>query len=223
MVLIIFVIFILSGILISLLGKFEPATVSRLSRYYLIIALFIALLYWVSLLTNVENSPAQKWVKLVLDYIKYPADVLIGFLTSYLFRIVRQKNFAGSKPILIRISRQTLWGISVLTGNIFLIATVGKLFNMANMRDFFITSGYSVWFLYFIMVVESLGGLGILLHFKYKMGVYAAGGLIIIMAGAVYTHWHNGDPFSDSYSATAVLLDLLLLEMNYYLNKRVRL
>jgi len=223
MVLIIFVVLLLAGVWISLLGKFQPATVIRLSRYYFFITLLIALLYWVFLLTSVENSHAEKLSKLLLDYAKYPANVLIGFLTFYLFRSVHSGSYAASRPILKTISRLTLWGISILTGNIFLIATVGKLFNLTSMRDFFISSGYSVWFLYFIMVVETLGGLGILLHFKYKMGPYAAAGLIIIMAGAIYTHWHNRDPFSDSYSATAVLLNLLLLEMNYYLAKPIRL
>jgi hypothetical protein len=51
------------------------------------------------------------------------------------------------------------------------------------------------------------------------MGIFATVGLALIMLGAVYTHWHNGDPFSDSYSAVSVLISLSLLLFLYFLEK----
>ena len=89
------------------------------------------------------------------------------------------------------------------------------------MLDFFRQSGYANWFLYFIMAVEPFGALGILFHYKLKTGPLAGYGLIIIMLGAVYTHLHNHDPFSDSYAAMIQLINLALLLFVYYLEKQV--
>jgi uncharacterized membrane protein YphA (DoxX/SURF4 family) len=87
------------------------------------------------------------------------------------------------------------------------------------MIGFFKQSGYAVWFLYFIMAAESLCALGILLHFKLRTGIYAAIGLMAIMLGAIYTHLHNRDPFSDSYAAISELISLMLILLIYYFEK----
>jgi putative oxidoreductase len=92
---------------------------------------------------------------------------------------------------------------------------------MTYMTDFFKQSGYAIWFLYFIMAAESLGGIGILFHFKLKTGPLAACGLILIMIGAIYTHWHNHDPFSDSYAAVSQLISLAMILIIYYFEKQV--
>lgn len=84
------------------------------------------------------------------------------------------------------------------------------------MATFFTASGYAIWFLYFIMIAEGLGGLGVLLHFKLKTGPLAAAGLMLIMIGALYTHCHNKDPFSNSYGAVCQFITLALMQAMYY-------
>ena len=119
-----------------------------------------------------------------------------------------------------KIINAALWGISILTGNTFLVATAGKSQHLDEMITFFTTSGYATWFLFFIITAETFGALGILLHFKLKTGPLAAAGLAIIMLGAVYTHWHNHDPFSDSYAAVGQLINLSLMLVLYYFEQQ---
>jgi uncharacterized membrane protein YphA (DoxX/SURF4 family) len=115
-----------------------------------------------------------------------------------------------------------MWGTSVYLGNIFLIATVGKIQNFTNMSAFFSDSGYVLSFLYFIMTAETLGGIGILMHYKLRTGTWAALGLMLIMIGAAVTHWRNHDPFSDAYAPVVMLITLFLLQMNYYFENKLR-
>ena len=44
-------------------------------------------------------------------------------------------------------------------------------------------------------------------------------GLVLIMLGAIYTHLHNRDPFSDSYAAISELISLMLILLIYYFEK----
>jgi uncharacterized membrane protein YphA (DoxX/SURF4 family) len=74
------------------------------------------------------------------------------------------------------------------------------------MRLFFLGSGYTVWFMYFIMALETLGAIGL---FVSRIIVPSALGLAIIMFGAIYTHYHNNDPFSDSLDALRLLILLV--------------
>jgi uncharacterized membrane protein YphA (DoxX/SURF4 family) len=107
-------------------------------------------------------------------------------------------------------------GITILTGFSFITECFWKAENMCKMNHFFTMSGYSLWFLYFIMIAEGLGGLGVLLHFKLKTGPVSAAGLMLIMIGALYTHCHNKDPFSESYPAIEQFMMLGLMQVIYY-------
>jgi hypothetical protein len=100
----------------------------------------------------------------------------------------------------------------------FLCTEVGKLAHLADMRQFFLLSGYAVWFLYFIMVAETLGAFGLLIR---KTMVPAAIGLMVIMVGAIRTHAHNGDPFSDSLEALHLLALLACILVIRLLRPRV--
>jgi putative oxidoreductase len=91
-----------------------------------------------------------------------------------------------------------LKGICLSVSISFFAIQIGKASNDAEMRQFFLGSGYSIWFMYFIMAAEVLGSIGLL---TLKTVIPAASGLIVIMLGAIYTHYHNGDPFSDSLEA----------------------
>jgi uncharacterized membrane protein YphA (DoxX/SURF4 family) len=109
-----------------------------------------------------------------------------------------------------------------MEGNAFILATYGKSTAMAYMISFFQQSGYAIWFLYFIMTAETAGALGILLHFKLRTGLPATVGLMLIMLGAVYTHWHNKDPFSDSLAAVSQLVNLTMLLLLLFLQRKGR-
>jgi uncharacterized membrane protein YphA (DoxX/SURF4 family) len=135
-----------------------------------------------------------------------------------LFKVWLKDTFKDCSK-LKAIVRTTLWAVSITIANSFLVAMVGKLQNMPYMIGFFRQSGYSVGFLYFIMAAETACALNILLHFRLKTGIYASLGLMLIMLGAIYTHLHNRDPFSDSYAAISELISLGLILLIYYFEK----
>ena len=100
-------------------------------------------------------------------------------------------------------SRFVSKGICFSVAISFLCVEIGKLSHDADMRQFFLQSGYTVGFMYFIMAAETAGAVGLLLK---QTTLPAALGLMAIMAGAVGTHAHNGDPFSDSLEAVHLLI-----------------
>jgi putative oxidoreductase len=71
------------------------------------------------------------------------------------------------------------------------------------MQQFFQQSGYPVWLLYFIIAGESARAIGLLVS---RSLLPAAFGLAVIMVGAIRTHFHNHDPFSDSLEAVHLLI-----------------
>jgi len=151
-----------------------------------------------------------------MDWGAHYGHLILGYLLAYILLALSQINPLADAFQLKKIIRLTLWGITILTGNKFIIGTVGKAVQFDEMTTYFIDWGHAVWFLYFIMMAETAGAIGILLHFKLKTGPLAAAGLILIMLGAVYTHWRNQDPFSDSYAAVIQLINLSALLFIYY-------
>jgi uncharacterized membrane protein YphA (DoxX/SURF4 family) len=108
--------------------------------------------------------------------------------------------FAAS-PFLIR-------GLCVSVSLAFLATEVGKLAHDAEMRAFFTASGYAVWFLYVVIVAETVGAVGLLIP---GVRLVAAAFLALDMVGAIATHARNGDPFSDSFEAAHLLVLLICI------------
>jgi hypothetical protein len=72
------------------------------------------------------------------------------------------------------------------------------------------------------MAAETAGAIGVLTNFRLRLGPAATICLMVVMLGAVYTHWHNGDPFSDSYPAVAQLMTGSLLLFLYSRNRNAQ-
>ena len=102
-------------------------------------------------------------------------------------------------------SSLVLRGLCLSVAIAFICTEIGKLTHDGEMREFFQQSGYGVWFLYFIIAGESIASLGLLFR---RTTLPAAVGLSAIMVGAIATHAHNGDPFSDSLEAFHLLICL---------------
>jgi hypothetical protein len=219
MELIIFVATLIIGGVASLLLKANPKIDYKASRLYIYFAIAISACYWIFYFSGLKNAVLLTGFKFAIGWGKYILSFVLGFLVAQVIRLTMQPAAGAGIDYTAQLSANTLTGLAILTGNIFLIATVGKMENLHDMTSFFVSSGYSVSFLYFIMTAESLGAIGILLNFKWRTGVPAAAGLICIMIGAVYTHWHNRDPFSDSYAAVIQLINLCLLQVLYFLKR----
>lgn len=97
----------------------------------------------------------------------------------------------------------------------FLTIEIGKLGHDADMRAFFVQSGYPVWFMYSVMAGEILGSLGLFLKATL---VPSASFLFLMMCGAVFTHWRNGDPLSDSTDALHLLIMVACIALLGYVD-----
>jgi hypothetical protein len=200
---------IILGGLLGFIIRPKEKLVYGLAVSYVILALLISVDFWIFYFAGIKNAGVLSVLSFILNWGSMLGHLLLGFLVGNI-----------SIDRLRRTINATLWGISILTGNAFLVATAGKSQHLGEMIAFFTTSGYATWFLYFIMTAELFGGLGILLHFKLKTGPLAVAGLAIIMLGAVYTHWRNHDPFSDSYAAVGQLINLALMLILYYFEQQ---
>jgi len=80
----------------------------------------------------------------------------------------------------------------------FIAPGIMKLSGQAAMIEAFAGFGYSTAFMYFIGACEVLGALGIAFGKRVhpKLPTLAVTGLIIIMAGAIYSHISSGDPYT---------------------------
>jgi len=217
----IFIGLLLIGGLLNFIWEPDAKPVHSLAKAYLMVAIYLALAVWIFYFAGIKNAFLLKALDVLLHYGAYLMHLVLGYLAANIFIRLRDKDMQAENTLLPAIMNITLWAISVSIGNSFLVTTVGKSTHMPEMIGFFKQSGYAIWFLYLIMAVEAAGALGILLHFKLRMGVFAAIGLILVMFGAVYTHWHNHDPFSDSFAALAQLLNLSILLLIYYFEKQV--
>jgi len=220
MILVIFISCIITGGLLGFVITPAAGRVLGLAKIYTLGALVISLSYWFLFFSGIKNAAFMAGLSMVLQAGSLLGFLVLGYLVINIAKKLKTATTADDKLLLQKLTRATLWGISIITGNTFIITTFGKARHLAEMLDFFKTSGYAAWFLYFIMTIEPLGGLGILLHFKLKTGVLATIGLMLIMIGAVYTHWHNNDPFSDSYAAVTQLIILSLMLVLYYFEKK---
>ena len=193
---------LLFGALLSRPWKPGLVFVARLAVLLFAVNCIIAASYWVYFFFGVKNTTVLHVVTFELTWLGRLGYLVYGYLLGCLL-------FREGYPH--RVFSRVLWAASLSTANVFFVATAGKSMNMSYMIGFFHQSGYAVWFLYFIMAAETAGGIGILLHFRLRTGIPAVAGLLLIMLGAVYTHWHNGDPFSDSYAAVIQLIGLSAL------------
>jgi uncharacterized membrane protein YphA (DoxX/SURF4 family) len=98
-----------------------------------------------------------------------------------------------------------IWVLTVLLAALFLFAGGMKLSSAEQIASDFGRFGYPVWFSYIVGLVEVGGAL---LLFSARTAAYAAGALIVIMAGALYSHLSAGD--SAGQIMTPVVVGLLL-------------
>jgi putative oxidoreductase len=213
---------LLVGGLLNFIWEPSNKTVHCLAKCYLLLAIYLAFAAGVFYLAGVRNAFIHQALAILLHYGDYFGHLAAGFLIGNILLGLNKEDELVGRLQLQDITVILLWAVSVSIGMSFIIETCWKAGHLGKMVAFFTASGYAVWFLYFIMVAEALGGLGLLLHFKLKTGPWAATGLILIMLGAIYTHWHNHDPFSDSYAAVIQVINLVIILFLYYLERQVK-
>jgi hypothetical protein len=218
MIILIYLVLLTTGGLLNYAIKPNIRVIYGVAVAFLCISMLLCADYWLYYFGGIRSA----FIHNLLLFIQTPGELLGHLLTGYLlinilFALRDEDKVYPSQ----KITYMVLWGISILTANMFMIFTMGKAQHLCSMSSFFRASGYANWFLYFIMIAETLGALGILLHFKLKTGIVATTGLMLIMIGALYTHCHNRDPLPDSYDAVMQFITLALLQVGYYFEKRV--
>jgi uncharacterized membrane protein YphA (DoxX/SURF4 family) len=206
------------GGLLNLAKKASFRFVYNLGVAYIFIILLVSIRSWFLYNTIINNAFLAKALLFQVNFIGSLGHLILGYLIVNIFLLLTstESNDLAAKKLI----GLTLWGITILTGFSFLTETYGMAENCCKMMTFFTASGYNLWFLYFIMIAETLGGLGVLLHFKLKTGPVAAAGLMLIMICALYTHNHNNDPFSDSYAALCQFIMLAIMQALYYFKQQ---
>ncbi|HSR96438.1 MAG TPA: DoxX family protein [Kofleriaceae bacterium] len=183
-------------------GRAAKIAPQRLARGYLIAtavtvavraALFIALFG-----AGVSTLPVS-WFLVVGDL----GIVLLGALYGIAIVGAARDGFAAALE-----APQLRAALCLSVGIGFSLAGIGKMYSLDFMLDFFAQSHYTKPFLFVIIATEVIGGAAILLPWRPAV-LAATAALGVVMFGAIYTHWHNGEPLDYSRDAIGMLLRLV--------------
>lgn len=164
--------------------------------------------YYAFGLMQVLGVTLPGWIETTLGWVVQASAVILGYCLGYMMR--------GVGPHYSFIIR----GLSIQIGVTFVTFSLGKSLNMPDMKQFFHSSGYSVYFLYFIIILEGVTGMVLLFNLKFYPKIITLAILSAIIIGAIVTHARNGDPISDSEDAILLGTKIVLLVAVYFLYKR---
>jgi hypothetical protein len=125
--------------------------------------------YAISLLQAVTTTlpPLLKVISTISAWVGLASLVILGYCLGYVGGWAYSSKEGPYMPDRSRFSSYIIRGLSIQVGLTFLTAAIGKSLNMVNMKDFFISSGYSLSFLYVIMAIESVFGLLLLFNLNF--------------------------------------------------------
>ena len=221
MQILIFIAALISGVLLGIYFKLNKSLDYFLSGVYIVIASLLMVNAAIANFANIQNAGIMMVLVFVLNWGKSISYLFTGYLMTHILKGSNARTNSTAGYPLHKITERTLWALIIINGFSFIIETGYKLKNFDDLVDQFAHYGYERWFLYFIIIAETLGGIGILLHYKLKTGLPAALGLMIIMLGVVYTDWHSKNPFAYSYPAVDAFISLFLMVMIFKLEKTV--
>jgi len=205
-------ILILAGAIAAIAGSRwlvarEPRRVAH--GYLMAIAALVALRVGVF----VVHLPLGLELPRVLGVLGAVSDVAGNLLLGALYGIAAVHARRGGFGGLLR-APQLRFAVGLVVAVGFTLTGIAKLYFLDFMQTFFAQSGYSKPFLFFIITAEVLGGAALLLPWR-PIVVAAIAGLAVDMAGAIWTHVHNGDPLADSFWAIRTALWLVPLALMY--------
>lgn len=113
------------------------------------------------------------------------------------------------------------WFVRIFQGLLtvaFILTGVMKITGNAQQVQLFTdVFGYSLGFMHFVGVCEILGGVGLLIGFwNPRIALLASGGLVLLMAGAAFSHLHAGQGIGVAMPS----LILLVLGVVIFIGKR---
>jgi uncharacterized membrane protein YphA (DoxX/SURF4 family) len=220
MQILLFIAALIVGVVLGVIIRPNAKSDNSLAIGYIIFTLLFRINAALVNFANIQNAALLQPFLFVLTWGKSLSYLIIGYLIVRIHYSIKSNHPTAANYPLKKIVAHTLWAITIINGFEFIIETGYKIKNFDDLVSQFASFGYAVWFLYFIMICETLGGILVLLHFKLKTGPVAAASLMIIMLGVVYSDWHKGNPFSFSYPAVDAFMSLSLMQIMYYFEKR---
>jgi len=198
------------GAIAIIAASATSASASRFARTFRRFCLALAITGLVGVVVVSLPFPTiASAVRVVLRITGYLGWLVVGMALSATFLAIAGR-VRGRKPIddgsaSHDFEASSVFGasLSIYVAFAFFGFEVGKAAHDAEMRQFFLASGYPIWFMYVVMSVEIAGALALLTQ---RMRPIAAVLLGAVMVGAIATHWRNGDPFPDSLDALRMLL-----------------
>lgn len=197
----------LIALLVILSNRSEPRALAMARAFYFVsVALSLAALAW--MLGGIVAGHESVLYGRVFRLLLYRGWIVIGVgvasaLLLGLRSITAAARFVGGAARSFVSSSYLLRGLCFSVAVSFFCVEIGKLAHDTEMRQFFLQSGYAVWFMYVVMAGETAGAIGL---FVRRTRLPAAIGLIVLMLGAIATHVRNRDPFSDSLEAVHLLI-----------------
>lgn len=115
------------------------------------------------------------------------------------------------------------WVVRIIQGLLavgFILFGTMKLTGNEMLDQTFTALGYSTGFMYFLGICEVLGAIGLLVgYWRPKLAILASVGLVLLLAGAVFSHLKAGQGMGETMPASV----LLILTLVFVIGKRVQL
>jgi uncharacterized membrane protein YphA (DoxX/SURF4 family) len=188
--------------LVLLSNRHEPAWAHRLVRGFAVLCIVDALIDLFGVVVVTFRLPlSATFYRAVIGDTMMVGQLIVAVGTAAALAVwwFRDRRMT----VAFAASRWPVAGLAWYVALAFAGFEIGKAAHDAEMRQFFLGSGYPVAFMYVVMAVEVVGALGLLFA---RLRVAAAVLLGLVMLGAIATHARNGDPFSDSLDALRMLL-----------------
>jgi uncharacterized membrane protein YphA (DoxX/SURF4 family) len=213
------------GILIAFIPKIDIWVVKyRLAATALWLSILVGVCRLLALWATAGTVLTKTALMFVYNWGKAALFFLLAWLTVLLIRsIVKDSNLSAPfRRMAARIMKTTIWAAAIMCASFYLMVSIGKSRNAKEMEEFFVQSGYPASLNYVIIMVECFFSIGLILHPKLRTGLLSAIVLLLVMLGAIFTHWRNDDPIAASYDAFAQLLTLCFLIALYLVQRRYR-
>lgn len=150
---------------------------------------------------SLPASPIADPVRLMLRIVGHLGWLVMGTAVAAALLTFFRRETATTRAFTAAPALVT--GLALYVALAFFGFEIGKAAHDAEMRQFFVGSGYPVWFMYAVMAAEIAGALALMIS---RTRLMAACWLGVVMIGAIATHVRNGDPFSDSLDAVRMLI-----------------
>jgi hypothetical protein len=198
-----FLLYILVGFAAYFLGSFFKKRFPIVFKLFFIAAPGSTLvLYSISLL-GAGHGQMPAWVagtSAVRRWVNLASLMILGYGLGYL------SGGSGGRDIVFLIR-----GLSIQLGLVFVVGAIEQYNDIVDIKKFFLTSGYTVWFMSLILSIELVFSMMLLFNLRSFAKLSTVGLLLAVMIGAVVTHFRRGDPFNAAVAAMELALKCLIL------------